>query len=103
VTRVEKPIGRLKSSRWRPAIELYNTCERVHAELLAVLNQLTQNLTVSSQLALGNASRLTELLDKQLLSGWSDFIVMLAHYGPALKEAIEMRHDVLNALIQRVQ
>jgi hypothetical protein len=59
---------------------------------LAVLNQLTQNLTVSSQLALGNASRLTELLDKQLLSGWSDFIVMLAHYGPALKEATEIRH-----------
>ena len=79
------------------AIELYNTGGRVHAELLAVLGQLPQHLTAWSQLALGNSS------DKQLLAGWSDFIVMLAHYGPAPKEATKIRHDVLDSLVQRIQ
>ena len=79
------------------AIELYNTGGRVHDELSTVLDQLPKHLTAWSDLVLQS--------DQNLLSGWSDFIVMLAHYGPSGSGNIrtKIRHDVLQTLISRIE
>lgn len=92
------------------AIELYNTAGKVSSELQTVLSQLPSHLTDWSDLVL--ASLPTSLLPvedktnlKLLVSGWSDFLVMLAHYGPATEAGVrpKIRADVLKALIERAE
>ena len=90
------------------AIELYNTVGKVSAELQTVLNQLPSHLTDWSDLVLNSlpsASQPAEPDLKFLLSGWSDFLVMLAHYGPATEAVTraKIRTDVLEALIGRAE
>lgn len=91
------------------AIELYNTCgKQINAELQTVLNQLPSHLTNWSDFVLNSLPTSTEK-DKTslgfLLSGWSDFLVMLAHYGPATEVGTRAKisADVLEALIGRAE
>lgn len=94
------------------AIELYNTAGKVGTEWQTVLDQLPSHLKEWSDLVLDSLpSVVSQETDgqepnggvKMLLSGWSDFLVMLAHYGPATEAGTrnKIRADVLDALIQR--
>jgi len=94
------------------AIELYNTCgKKVNAELQTVLNQLPSHLTDWSDLVLNSLPSSSSPAGKDktsldfLLSGWSDFLVMLAHYGPATEVGTRAKisTDVLESLTGRAE
>lgn len=93
------------------AIELYNTVGKVNAELQTVLNQLPSHLTDWSDLVLSSLPSASQPAEteksglKLLLSGWSDLLVMLAHYGPATEVGTraKIRTDVLEALTVRAE
>lgn len=93
------------------AIELYNTCGKVNSELQDVLNQLPSHLTDWSDLVLKSLPPSSSPAGQEktgvelLLSGWSDFLVMLAHYGPEIDAGnrAKISTDVLEALIGRAE
>ena len=88
------------------AAEMYNTAGRVDSELQAVLDQLHAHLPTWSDLVLQDQpTNGDENGQLELLSGWSAFIVMSAHYGPSKEAGLRsrIRHDVLESLTQRVE
>lgn len=87
------------------AIELYNAADKVNAQLEAVLVQLQSHLNEWSDLVLSTLPLKPKDEDKSLLAGWSDFLVMLSHYGPKTKDGIraKIQTQVLDKLVEHSQ
>ena len=89
------------------AIELYNTTDKTNDDLSSVLEQLQSHLAEWSDLVLSSLplKPTKKGEDKSLLSGWSDFLVILSHYGPRIEEKtrVKIQTDVLDKLIEHSQ
>lgn len=90
------------------AAEMYNTSGRADTELQAILDKLPSHLPAWSDLVLKDRLPTTngDQCDQlQVLSGWSSFIVMSAHYGSSKEAGLRsrIRQDVLESLTQQVE